>query len=186
MNFLEHTHLRGQHSFLSASKYHWTNYSDEKLATVYSNYKATLRGTQLHDLAEQLIRLNVRLPDIESALNMFVNDAIGYRMRPEQPLFYSTNAFGTADAISYRQNELRIHDLKTGKTKVNMRQLEIYAALFCLEYKTEPSTLTLIELRVYQGGEIIVHHPEPEDIKEIMNTIVSFDSIIKSIDQQSE
>lgn len=185
MRFNEHFNLRGVHAFLSASKYHWTNYSDEKLVRTFTNFQAVQRGTELHDLAAKLIELKVKLPAIENALNLFVNDAIGFRMYPEQPLFYSPNAFGTADAISFRNNELRIHDLKTGTTKVYMRQLEVYASLFCLEYDVEPDTID-IELRVYQGDSIIVHHPEATSIFEIMNTIVSFDKIIEKLKTELE
>lgn len=186
MRFNERSNLKGSHAFLGASKYHWTNYSDEKLSRVYSNYLATQRGTQLHDFAETCIQLKQKLPDLQVALNMFVNDAIGFRMKAEQPLFYSVYAFGTADAISFRNNELRIFDLKTGTTKVSMRQLEIYAALFCLEYDTKPIGLSLIELRVYQGDQIIIHIPEPEDIQMIMDTIVRFDDIITQTHEEME
>lgn len=186
MNFKEHSNLRGNHSFLSASKYHWVNYTEEKLARTYANFLATQRGTQLHDFAEQCIRLRVKLPTVTTALNMFVNDAIGFRMKPEQPLFYSPNAFGTADAISFRNNELRIHDLKTGVTRVSMTQLTIYAALFCLEYNVKPDSIELIELRVYQGDQILVHNPLPEEIEAVMTTIIRFDEIIDTIHTEME
>jgi hypothetical protein len=29
--FNKHSNLAGQHAFLSASKYHWVNYTDQKL-----------------------------------------------------------------------------------------------------------------------------------------------------------
>ena len=50
------------------------------------------------------------------------------KMTPEQILYYSDNCFGTADAILFRNNFLRIHDLKTGKIPAHMEQLEIYAS----------------------------------------------------------
>lgn len=186
MNFKQHSNLRGSHAFLSASKYHWLNYSPEKLATTYKNFLATQKGTELHDFAERCVALRVKLPAVETALNMFVNDAIGFRMKPEQPLFYSMNAFGTADAISFRNNELRIHDLKTGVTKVSMSQLVIYAALFCLEYNVMPATLALIELRIYQGDQIIVHNPQPDEVETAMQTIIRFDEIIDNINTEME
>lgn len=185
MNFKEHSNLRGLHAFLGASTYHWTNYTPEKLTRVFKTYQAKQRGTEMHDLAESLIKLKIRLPDNGNAFNMFVNDAIGFRMTPEQPLLYSVNSFGTADAISLKDKVLRIHDLKTGSTKVSMRQLEVYAALFCLEYDVSPETID-IELRIYQGSEIIVHEPEPSDITTIMNTIVEFDRIIEQIKLELE
>ena len=134
MNFNKHSHLEGQHAFLSASKYHWTGYDVEKLTDSYLKYLATQRGVELHDFACQCIRLGIRLPRRSETLNLYVNDAIGYKMTPEQVLYYSYNSFGTADAISFRNKMLRIHDLKTGVSPTSMRQLEIYAALFCLEY----------------------------------------------------
>ena len=114
---------------------------------------------------------------------MYVNDAIGYKMVPEQVLYYSDNCFGTADAISFRGNLLRIHDLKTGVIPAHMEQLEIYAALFCLEYKFKPSDIE-IELRIYQSDEILYHKPTSEDIVPIMDKIITFDKIIGNIKEQ--
>ena len=106
MNFNKHSTLEGQHAFLGASKYHWINYDDEKIATAYANHLATLKGTQLHEFAAQCIRLGQKLPRSEKTLNMYVNDAIGFKMIPEQILVYSDNCFGTADAILFRNNFL--------------------------------------------------------------------------------
>ena len=36
MNFAKHSNLEGQHAFLSASGYHWINYSEDKLADAYA------------------------------------------------------------------------------------------------------------------------------------------------------
>jgi hypothetical protein len=109
-----------------------------------------------------------------------VNDAIGYKMTPEQSLYYSNNAFGTADAISFRDNLLRIHDLKTGVSPTSMHQLEIYAALFCLEYFELPEKID-IELRIYQSHDIVIHRPFAEDISQIMEKIVSFDKCLNKL-----
>jgi hypothetical protein len=135
MNFNDHSKLKGFHAFLSASSYHWLNYTEEKLITAYTNALAKERGTELHDFAAKAIELRQKLQASKKTLNMYVNDAIGFRMIPEQVLYYSDNCFGTADAISFRKNFLRIHDLKTGATPAKMEQLMIYAALFCLEYR---------------------------------------------------
>jgi len=124
------------------------------------------------------IKLRRKQPTTKDALNRFVNDAIGFRMKSEQPLYYSENAFGTADAISFRDNLLRIHDLKTGGTAVSMRQLEVYAAFFCLEYHEDPSKIK-IELRIYQGNDVEIYKPDPNDILNIMDTIVQFDKRIE-------
>jgi len=107
----------------------------------------------------------------------------GFRMTPEQILFYSYNAFGTADAICFRDGLLRIHDLKTGVTRVSMMQLEIYAALFCLEYDKKPIEID-IELRIYQDDNIVVNNPLPEDIGFILNKIVLFDKRITKLQEE--
>lgn len=180
MKFNYHGNLEGTHAFLSPSKYSWINYDDEKMEAVYANWRAALQGTELHELAAKMIRLNVKLPKIKKTLNMYVNDAIGYRMSPEVCLFYSINAFGTADSISFRNNFLRIHDLKNGRTPASIKQLKIYAALFCLEYHINPRDIE-IELRLYQLDEVVVDTPEPEEILFIMEKIVKFDKRINEI-----
>ena len=180
MLFNNHKDLEGSHAFLGASKYHWINYDPEKLAATYKNYLATLKGTELHDFAAKAINLGVKLPKAKKTLNMYVNDAIGYSMTPEQVLYYSPNCFGTADSISFRNNFLRIHDLKTGETPAHIEQLMIYAALFCLEYKVKPGEIKF-ELRIYQFDDIMICNPTAEDILPIMDKIVSFDKIINDI-----
>ena len=114
---------------------------------------------------------------------MFVNDAIGFKMNSEQILLYSENAFGTADAISFKNGVLRIHDLKTGVTPTSMHQLEVYAALFCLEYQIKPADID-IELRIYQSDDITISKPEPEQISSIMNKIVLFDKHIRRFKEE--
>ena len=180
MLFNNHKDLEGSHAFLGASKYHWINYDPEKLAATYKNYLATLKGTELHDFAAKAINLGVKLPKAKKTLNMYVNDAIGYSMTPEQVLYYSPNCFGTADSISFRNNFLRIHDLKTGETPAHIEQLMIYAALFCLEYKVKPGEIKF-ELRIYQFDDIMICNPTAEDILPIMDNIISFDKIINDI-----
>ena len=97
MNFNKHSNLEGRHAFLGASKYHWIRYSDDKIAESYSKFLAIQRGTELHDFAAQCIRLSQKLPRSKKTLNSYVNDAIGFRMIPEQILYYSDNCFGTAE-----------------------------------------------------------------------------------------
>lgn len=185
MNFNKHLNYKGLHAFLGASKYHWINYDENKIAESYSKFMATQKGTILHDFAAQCISLGQKLPKSQKTLNMYVNDAIGYKMRPEQILFYSDNCFGTADAIAFRNNHLRIHDLKTGVIPAHMEQLEIYAALFCLEYRMKPSEIEM-ELRIYQNDEILYSNPTVEDIAPIMDKIITFDKIISRIKEQEE
>jgi Protein of unknown function (DUF2800). len=180
MNFNKHSNLEGQHAFLGASKYHWINYSDEKVAEAYSKFLATQKGTVLHEFAAKCIQLGQKLPKSHKTLNMYVNDAIGFRLTPEQILYYSENCFGTADAIGFRNGLLRIHDLKTGVIPAHMEQLEIYAALFCLEYKIKPAEIEM-ELRIYQSDEILYHKPTVEDILPIMDRIITSDKIISKI-----
>lgn len=183
MKFNEHWELEGRHSFLSPSNYHWVNYSDDKLQERFLNHLATERGTRLHALAKELIDLGVKLPRSNKTLNLYVNDAIGYKMQTEQPLFYSVNCFGTADSISFRKSLLRIHDLKTGQTPASMTQLEVYSAIFCLEYGVLPSDID-IELRIYQNDQVLVHEPESVDILFIMDRIVSFDKLIENLKEE--
>ncbi len=182
MNFIRHSDLVGQHAFLGASKYHWINYDDDKLVQSYLSSLAVQRGTELHDFACSCIKLQQKLPPVKKTLNMYVNDAIKYGLRPEQPLYFSRNCFGTADAIEYYEDKefLRIHDLKTGTTLAHMEQLQIYAALFCLEYHMNPETIAM-ELRIYQNDEIQLSKPDGKEIADIMQTIIRFDDKIEKM-----
>lgn len=180
MLFKTHSELEGRHAFLSPSNYHWLNYSDQKLEARFISANAAQRGSDLHSLAHEAIRLGVKLSKSNQALSTYVNDAINYKMICEQPLFYSENCFGTADTISFRRNKLRIHDLKTGIIPASEQQLEIYAALFCLEYMIDPYSIE-IELRIYQRHEIKVFEPFAERIEDIMNKIVMFDQQIEDM-----
>lgn len=185
MKFFDHSKLKGLHAFLGASKYAWLNYSDEKLVQTYRNSLAVQRGTELHDFAAQCIRLGQKLPRSHRTLNMYVNDAIGFHMTPEQVLYYSDNCFGTADAISFRNNFLRIHDLKTGVTSASMDQLLIYEALFCLEYRVDPRKIQN-ELRIYQLDDMQIMNPEPDVIIDICDRIKRADKIINEIRSEEE
>lgn len=180
MDFKKHSDLSGKHAFLSPSNYHWINYDEEKLIKTYSKWQATEKGTRLHALAHDLISLGVKLPENNNTLNLYVNDAIGFKMTPEQVLYFSDNCFGTADAISFRRKILRIHDLKTGESKTSIRQLEVYAAIFCLEYKVNPYQIK-IELRIYQSNNVMVAKPSPDDIQVIMDKIILFDKKIEKL-----
>jgi hypothetical protein len=166
------------HAFLSPSKYHWVNYDVDKLTTTFANWEAAKRGTRFHAYAKEAILLGIKQARSEKSLNMFINDAIGYRMTPEQILVYSSNCFGTADAITFNKNLLRIHDLKTGFSKCSMIQLEIYAAIFCLEYEVNPRDID-IELRIYQNDEVLVHNPD--SIDSLMDIIILADKHIMSL-----
>jgi len=178
MNFNSHYNLEGKHAFLSPSVYHWINYDEQRLTARWVLARAAARGTALHALAHQAIKLGVKLSTANKTLSMYVADAIGYNMSVEQVLYYSDNCFGTADTISFRRSQLRIHDLKTGVARTSEKQLMVYAALFCLEYGISPFDIE-IELRIYQNDEVRTYKPDADEIVHIMSTIVAFDRRIE-------
>lgn len=180
MRFNRHSGLDGTHALLSPSKYHWVNYSEDQIDASIVKSFAAARGTALHNLAKDLIVLGQNLPDTTATLNAYVNDAIGFRMTPEQALFYSRNCYGTTDAISFRHNKLRIHDLKTGVNPTSVTQLEVYVALFCLEYEVDPNSIE-IELRIYQNDEVRIYTGDPLTIFAIMDKIRVFDARIEQL-----
>lgn len=182
MNFNKHLDLVGEHALLGASSYHWLNYSDDKLIEYYDSILAKARGTELHEFAAQCIKLGRKLRGTDT-IALYVNDAIGFKMTPEQPLAYSKFCFGTTDAICFRKNFLRIHDLKTGKTPASFKQLLIYAALFCLEYNIKPSEIE-VELRIYQSNEVNINNPTVEEIVMVMDAIVNADKILSNRDEE--
>lgn len=184
MIFNSHSNLAGQHAFLSASKYHWIRYDDQKLAASYTAAQAARRGSEFHELAANLIRMGVKLPNNTKTLNAYVNDALGYRMSPEVTLYYSDNAFGTADAIGFRKNKLRIHDLKMGIAPTSFDQLAVYAALFCLEYRYKPMEIEM-EFRIYQSDDARVEIGDPDYVTHIMSKIVTFDQYINTLRQEA-
>ena len=183
MNFNKHFNLKDKHAFLGASKYSWLNYDADKLKESFYNNQARYRGTQLHEFASMAINLGQKMPANHKTLNMFVNDAIGYRMESEQILYYSDNCFGTADAIGYKEKnkKLRIHDLKTGTIKASMNQLKIYAALFCLDYDVDPNSLKNMTLQIYQNDEVLSEEPDASEISEICDKIIEFDEVLENL-----
>lgn len=190
MHFNKHYNLgQNQHAFLSASKYAWVNYDDEKMEMVFGQSMAAKRGTELHALAHELIRLGVKLPRSTATLNLYVNDAIGFRMSPEQLLYYSDNAYGTADAISFRReksvNKLRVHDLKTGQTPTSRTQLDVYCAFFCLEYRHTPFDIEM-ELRIYQNDGFEIFEGDADKVMHIMELIKRFDKRITQMRLEAE
>lgn len=189
MKLNRHSNLEGRHAFLSPSNVHWINYTDEKLISVYEKrVLAVERGTQLHEYACKAIQLNRKQPKTKDTVCMYINDAIGYRMQPEQILYYSDVCFGTADALIFdeRKKILRIHDLKTGETVAHMDQLITYAALFFLEYgqkieyehKLRISDIN-VELRIYQNCEIVPYFPSTEELLTRMDIIMRFSKLLE-------
>ena len=186
MIFVKHSKLEGLHAPFSASQSSWLRYDDDKAMEVYLNKKASVMGTRLHAWAKDTIDLRIKQPRSKKTLYAYVNDAIGFKMDTEVVLFYSERFFGTADAISFRDNFLRIHDLKTGKSgkiEDHVEQLEIYAALFCLEYRIKPGDIQM-ELRVYKNDEVLVHNPTAEDILPIMDKIIHLDKLLEQIEEE--
>ena len=181
MKFNNHVNLEGLHAPFGASKSSWLRYDDKKALEVYQNLRAKEMGTRLHAWAAETIKLGIKQPKSKKTIYSYVNDAIGFKMEPEVVLFYSDYFFGTADAICFRNNFLRIHDLKTGTTPAKIEQLEIYAALFCLEYKIKPGEIE-IELRIYQNDEVLVHNPTAEDILPIMDKIVHLNRLLENME----
>lgn len=186
MNFEKHSNLEGLHAPFSASQSSWLRYDDDKAIEVYLNKQAAVVGTKLHEWAKNTIDLGIKQPRSKKTLYAYVNDAIGFKMSTEVVLFYSNRFFGTADAISFRNGMLRIHDLKTGKSgkiEDHIEQLEVYAALFCLEYKVKPGDIN-IELRVYKNDEVLYHNPTAEDILPIMDKIIHLNKLLEKIDNE--
>lgn len=180
MIFNRHSGLEKLHAFLSPSKYHWVNYDDAKLETSFNTYLSAQMGTRLHAFASECISLGIKLAKTKQTLNMFVNDAIGFKMDTEVTLFFSHNCFGTSDAISFYKDILRIHDLKTGVTKASFCQLEVYAAIFCLEYSINPKDICT-KLRIYQNDDVVSVDPNPDTIQHVMNKIVYFDKYLNKL-----
>lgn len=176
MRFNKHLNLQGEHAFLSPSSYHWIHYTPERLIERWTSARAADYGTAQHYYAHEEIKAG-RLSDLVGTVGLYINDAIKYRMDCEQVLYYSENCFGTADTICFRYNTLRIHDLKTGVYPASVHQLEVYAALFCLEYDYSPFDIKM-ELRIYQDNEVVMYEADPEDIVFIMEKIKQFDKII--------
>lgn len=185
MIFNTHSQFAGKHATISASKYHWIGYSNEKFLDWVKSQMAAREGTIIHNIAAGLIDQRIKLPRNRKTLNLYVNDCIGFRMKPEQMLFYSIHCFGTADAIDFTeidgQKILRIFDLKTGVSPANMKQLMVYVAMFCLEYDYRPFEIDLIELRIYQNNDVVIFEPPKEDITFIMDRIKTFDAMLSEV-----
>ena len=204
MNWNQHRNLEGSHAFLSASKYNWLSKTNEEIVQSYTNSFAQAIGTLSHAFAADYIRFREKLKKGDSrtlkmdlmrkgipeyaidirgffpTVMLYVNDSIDFMMDPEVLLYYSDLCFGTADSIQVTNGVLRIHDLKTGTTVAKIDQLKIYAALFYLEYGQKPERLRT-ELRIYQSDDIIVHEPEVDEIREVMDAIVEKDRVLQKL-----
>jgi Protein of unknown function (DUF2800) len=143
---------------------------------------ASLMGVEQHRYAAEAIQHGVFQSD-DTMLGRYINDCIRFRMQPEVVLYFSDNCFGTADAIVFRYLKLRISDLKTGVSSTSVHQLEVYAALFCLEYSIDPFEIK-IELRIYQNDEIREYIGDPEVVDYIMQKIVEFDEQLNNLREE--
>jgi hypothetical protein len=186
VSFNKHSRVpAGAHAFLSPSNYYWLEYDEDKMRRVFYEKQAVKRGTELHEYAQKAISLGLKQPDNRTTLCAYINDAIGFRMTPEVPLFYSPECFGTADTLGFRNNILRVHDLKTGSKEADMRQLLIYAALFCFEYKYVPSQIKII-LRIYQNDDIDEYEPSPMEILQVMDRIQSLADFVTRLREEDD
>lgn len=161
----------------------------QSIATfIYTKYQNMDRKTGLYmPYATKLINnLGYLSNDVFEVVKEYINDGIGYKMTPELVLKYSDDIFGTTDTIAFRNNILRIHDLKTGESESDMEQLEVYAALFCLEYLVKPVDIDLIELRLYTIKGVLVFNPTVADILPIMDQIISIGKISKEFATEEE
>ena len=172
--------VSGQHAFLSPSSYHWFKDTEDELRSRYFSKQQTVRGVREHAFAAEAIELKLPQLDNGSTLNLYINDAIGFRMEAEVPLFYTEDCFGTADALSCREEHwpdgifmtLRVSDLKTGITPADMLQIDIYVAIFFLAYgKMFRPDQTRVVQRIYQNNQIFEHIPHHTEILTNMSRV---------------
>ena len=189
MIYNDHSKLKDKHAMLSPSDGAWADYIPEerreRLMSKRDGYLAKIKGTEDHAFAELCIRRRQKLPRTKQTMNWYVNDAIKFRLEPEVPLYYSDLCFGKADAIRYdeRKHLLTIHDLKTGQTPAKFRQLELYAALFCLEYEVDPYSTDFV-LRIYQSDDCFEEYPDSQLIASRMNAIVESVEILEELEEE--
>ena len=189
MNFNRHLELEGKHALLSPSKPYWLNYTQEQMRNYIRSQRAAAEGTELHDLAAKLITKGYKLRGSTQTLVAYVNDAIGYGMTPEVALKYTDACFGHTDAIDFSQNVLRVHDLKTGSGPVHMEQLEIYAALFLMEYERALGVNPLntkVNLRIYQNDDIQEFSPDKDRMEEVIYGIKEKESWVQDSLREDE
>ncbi len=204
MKWNDHLKLKNTHALFSPSTGGWEKYDADRLQErYYTSYAADI-GTAIHE--EAMWHISKRVPvkatakgelklelykrpnipdDVIDVLDFdpmfknymtYVNDAIGFRMDPEIILYSSNLCYGTADAISFRDNFLRIHDLKTGTTPAHIEQLFKYAAIFCFEYKVDPRKIQT-ELRIYQLNDILVANPTADEIMPYIDQVTRINKL---------
>lgn len=82
MNFNRHFELEGLHAFLGPSKYHWLNYSEEKMADSYLNF---LAGTErnraacvrcaMHSTGTEITQINKNTQHVCKRCNWLSDDS---------------------------------------------------------------------------------------------------------------
>ena len=178
-----HKELEGKHAFMGASNYHWTNYDDITFEARYYNQFSQVIGTAIHELAHDCIvsrtKLNkhdIHLIELKLYKAFVPKDAYDANLILENLIPFVNDAIGYYE----RDKILRIHDYKNGVTQADIRQLYIYAALFCLEYHVNPLTLNKIECRIYQNLEVLIDNPTGEVIQFYMDKIQNRTELIKT------
>lgn len=152
---------------------------------IYTKYTFLSEDLTLGEYGRKLLIYLKFIPkEVFETTICYINDGIRFGMITEQGLKYSEFVYGHADTISFKNNVLRIHDLKTGANPAHMEQLKVYAALFCLEYVIKPSTIK-IELTLYQWDEIVQEEPTLEEIVEIMDRIITSTKIAQDVEKES-
>lgn len=123
--------------------------------------------------------LNLLPPEVFETAKSYVNDAIGFRMKPEvvvEAIPGAERFFGTIDAVIFSDKILRIHDLKTGSSTPKIDQLLGYDVYYCMEYDIDPYEIEH-ELRIYWNNDVLIATPTGDDIKPLMEKIHLFDQI---------
>lgn len=152
---------------------------------IYTKYTFLSEDLTIGEYGKKLLIYLKFIPkEVFETTICYINDGIRFGMTTEQGLKYSEFVYGHADTISFKNNILRIHDLKTGANPAHMEQLKVYAALFCLEYVIKPSTIK-IELTLYQWDDIVQEEPKLEEIVEIMDRIITSTKIAQDVEKEN-
>lgn len=146
---------------------------------IYEKYNSVEYG--LSDFGFTLLKNLKYIPEETfGTVKNYINDCVGFGMEAEVLIDFTDNFFGTADAVRFDGKSLKIFDLKTGSVPAKIEQLLIYACLYFLKYKLDPKEHP-VELRIYQGNDILRAIPEANDLIPIMNTIIHFDKLMNDV-----
>ena len=152
---------------------------------IYAKYTFLSEDLKISEYGKKLLIYLKFVPkEVLEVTMCYINDGIRYGMNVEQGLKYSEFVYGHADTICFKNNILRIHDLKTGDGPAHIEQLKLYAALFCLEYVIKPSTIK-IELSLYHWDEITQLEPDLEEIINLMDSIIKATNISQEVEKEN-